>query len=80
MRQRPYFALFATYQSPLVQTDSDLASDLRAAERGIPVITVHDRIRWHLQKIQATHRPRPLTGDAAEEIQALREAAEAHQS
>ena len=38
LRRRPFFALFATYQSPLVQTDSDLANAFWAAERGIPVI------------------------------------------
>jgi trimethylamine--corrinoid protein Co-methyltransferase len=38
LRRRPFFALFVTYQSPLVQTDSDLANAFWAAERGIPVI------------------------------------------
>ena len=38
LRRRPFLALFATYQSPLVQTDSDLANAFWAAERGIPVI------------------------------------------
>ena len=40
LRRRPFLALFATYQSPLVQTDSDLANAFWAAERGIPVIFV----------------------------------------
>lgn len=38
LRRRPFFALFATYQSPLVQTDEDLANAFWAAEHGIPVI------------------------------------------
>jgi trimethylamine--corrinoid protein Co-methyltransferase len=41
--------------------------------------TMHDRIRARLQKILATHRPTPLTGDTAEKIQAVLEAAEARQ-
>jgi trimethylamine--corrinoid protein Co-methyltransferase len=40
LRRHPFFALFATFQSPLVQTDADLANALWAAERGIPVIFV----------------------------------------
>jgi trimethylamine--corrinoid protein Co-methyltransferase len=38
LRRRPFFAHFATYRSPLVQTDMELASAFWAAERGIPVI------------------------------------------
>jgi trimethylamine--corrinoid protein Co-methyltransferase len=38
VRRRPFFALFTTYQSPLVQTDEDVANALWAAERGIPII------------------------------------------
>jgi trimethylamine---corrinoid protein Co-methyltransferase len=37
---RPTFAFFSTFQSPLVQTDEDLANMLWAAERGIPVVVV----------------------------------------
>jgi len=37
-RQRPHFALFATFQSPLVQTDEDLANVLWAADHGIPIV------------------------------------------
>jgi trimethylamine--corrinoid protein Co-methyltransferase len=40
LRSRPFFAFFATYQSPLVQTDEDLANAFYAAERGIPVVFV----------------------------------------
>ena len=40
LRQRPFFALFATFQSPLVQTDEDLAKAFWAAEHGIPVVFV----------------------------------------
>ncbi|MFN2165371.1 MAG: trimethylamine methyltransferase family protein, partial [Anaerolineae bacterium] len=40
LRARPFFALFATFQSPLVQTDGDLANAFWAAERGIPVVFV----------------------------------------
>jgi trimethylamine--corrinoid protein Co-methyltransferase len=39
-RRRPFFAFFATFQSPLVQTNEDLANAFRAAERGIPVVFV----------------------------------------
>jgi trimethylamine--corrinoid protein Co-methyltransferase len=38
LRRRPTFGFFATFQSPLVNTDEDLANILWAAERGIPVI------------------------------------------
>jgi trimethylamine:corrinoid methyltransferase-like protein len=42
--------------------------------------TMQDRIRARLQEILATHRPPPLSGDAAEKIQAVLEAAEARQN
>jgi trimethylamine--corrinoid protein Co-methyltransferase len=38
LRRRPFLAFFATFHSPLVQTDEDLANGLYAAERGIPVV------------------------------------------
>ena len=38
LRRRPLFAFFATYQSPLVHTDEDLAHILWAAEHDIPVV------------------------------------------
>jgi trimethylamine--corrinoid protein Co-methyltransferase len=38
LRQRPFFALFSTFQSPLVQTKEDLANVLWAVEREIPVV------------------------------------------
>jgi trimethylamine--corrinoid protein Co-methyltransferase len=38
LRRRPFFAFFATYQSPLIQTDEDLANAFWAVERGIPVV------------------------------------------
>ena len=41
---------------------------------------MHARIRARLQKILGTHRPPPLTGDAAEKIQAVLEAAEARRN
>ncbi|HEY3345875.1 MAG TPA: trimethylamine methyltransferase family protein [Anaerolineaceae bacterium] len=37
-RQRPSFALFSTYPSPLRHTQEDLANLLWAVERGIPVV------------------------------------------
>jgi len=37
-RERPHFAFFATYQSPLIQTDEDLANVLWAAEHDIPIV------------------------------------------
>ncbi len=37
-RERPFMAFFSTYQSPLVQTDEDLANVLWAVERDIPVV------------------------------------------
>jgi trimethylamine--corrinoid protein Co-methyltransferase len=38
LRRKPSFAFFATYQSPLVHTDEDLAHLLWSAERHVPVI------------------------------------------
>jgi trimethylamine--corrinoid protein Co-methyltransferase len=38
LRQRPFWALFSTYQSPLVLPDHDVANVLWAAERGVPLI------------------------------------------
>jgi trimethylamine--corrinoid protein Co-methyltransferase len=38
--QRPHFAIFATYQSPLIHSDEDLAKMLWAAERDVPVVYV----------------------------------------
>jgi trimethylamine--corrinoid protein Co-methyltransferase len=40
LRRRPFLALFATYQSPLVQTDEELANAFWAVERGLPVVFV----------------------------------------
>ncbi|MBN1660304.1 MAG: trimethylamine methyltransferase family protein [Anaerolineae bacterium] len=40
LRARPFFGLFVTFQSPLIQTDEDLANAFWAAERGIPVIII----------------------------------------
>ena len=37
-RLHPFFALFATFQSPLQHTDEDLANVLWAAERDIPIV------------------------------------------
>lgn len=37
-RQRPNFAIFATFQSPLVHTDEDLAKVFWAAEHDVPII------------------------------------------
>jgi trimethylamine--corrinoid protein Co-methyltransferase len=37
-RQRPHFAIFATFQSPLVHTDEDLGKVLWAAERDVPIV------------------------------------------
>jgi trimethylamine--corrinoid protein Co-methyltransferase len=39
-RQRPHFALFSTYQSPLVHTDEDLANVLWAADHDVPVVYI----------------------------------------
>ncbi len=38
LRRRPFFALFTTYQSPLIHTDEDLANAFWAVERGMPVV------------------------------------------
>ncbi len=38
LHSRPFFGLFCTYQSPLVQTAEDLGNALWAAEHGIPVV------------------------------------------
>jgi trimethylamine--corrinoid protein Co-methyltransferase len=38
LRQRPFLAFFATFQSPLLHTDEDLANVLWAAERDIPIV------------------------------------------
>jgi trimethylamine--corrinoid protein Co-methyltransferase len=40
LRERPFFAVFATFQSPLIQTNEDLANAFWAAEHGIPVVFV----------------------------------------
>jgi trimethylamine--corrinoid protein Co-methyltransferase len=40
LRQRPFLALFATFQSPLVQTDDDLANVLWAAEHDMPIVYI----------------------------------------
>ena len=37
-RQRPHFALFSTFQAPLIHTDEDLANVLWAAERDVPIV------------------------------------------
>jgi trimethylamine--corrinoid protein Co-methyltransferase len=38
LRNRPFFAIFASSQAPLAHTDSELANVMWAAERGIPVV------------------------------------------
>lgn len=38
LRERPFLALFATFQAPLQHTKEDLANVLWAAERGLPVV------------------------------------------
>lgn len=38
LRNRPFFALFATFQAPLQHTREDLANLLWSVERGIPVV------------------------------------------
>ena len=40
LRARPFLAIFATFQSPLVQADQDLANAFRAVEYGLPVVFV----------------------------------------
>jgi trimethylamine--corrinoid protein Co-methyltransferase len=37
-RQRPHFAIFATFQSPLIHTDEDLAKVLWAADHDVPIV------------------------------------------
>ena len=37
-RRRPLFALFSTWQAPLIHTDDDLANCMWAVEKGIPVV------------------------------------------
>ncbi|MDY7077558.1 MAG: trimethylamine methyltransferase family protein [Chloroflexota bacterium] len=37
-RERPFFALFATFQAPLQHTDEELANALWAVERDIPIV------------------------------------------
>jgi trimethylamine--corrinoid protein Co-methyltransferase len=38
LRWRPFLALFATFQSPLMHTDHELANVLWAAEQGVPIV------------------------------------------
>lgn len=40
LRQRPFLALFTTFQSPLILTNGDLANAFWAAEHGIPVVSL----------------------------------------
>lgn len=40
LQRRPFFALFSTFHTPLVQTDEELANAFWAAEHGIPVVFV----------------------------------------
>lgn len=40
LSRRPFIGFFATFHSPLVQTDKDIANILQAAEYGIPVIYI----------------------------------------
>lgn len=40
LQARPFLALFSTFQSPLVQTDEDLANAFWAAEHGLPVVFI----------------------------------------
>jgi trimethylamine---corrinoid protein Co-methyltransferase len=40
LEARPFLAVFATFQSPLVQADEDLANAFRAVEYGLPVVFV----------------------------------------
>jgi trimethylamine--corrinoid protein Co-methyltransferase len=40
LRRRPFFAVFATYQSPLVQAEEDVAHMLWAAEHGLPLTVI----------------------------------------
>ncbi len=38
LRERPFFALFSTFQAPLQHTDHELAALLWAAERSVPLV------------------------------------------
>jgi trimethylamine--corrinoid protein Co-methyltransferase len=38
LRQRPFFAFFSTFHSPLTHTDKDLANVLWAAEHDVPIV------------------------------------------
>ncbi len=38
IRRRPFFALFSTFQAPLVHTDEDLANVLWAADHDVPIV------------------------------------------
>ena len=40
LRERPIMAFFSTYQSPLVQTDEDLANVMWAVEHDLPVVYI----------------------------------------
>jgi trimethylamine--corrinoid protein Co-methyltransferase len=40
LRERPFLALFTTFQSPLILTNEDVANVFWAAERGIPVVSL----------------------------------------
>jgi trimethylamine--corrinoid protein Co-methyltransferase len=40
LRRRPFFAVFATFQSPLVQARQDVTHMLWAAERGLPLAVI----------------------------------------
>lgn len=40
LRRRPFFGLFATFQSPLQHTDEELGNVLWAAEHGLPVVYI----------------------------------------
>lgn len=40
LRERPCFAFFSTYQSPLAHTDKDLANVLWAVEHDVPVVYI----------------------------------------
>ena len=38
LRERPFFALFSTFQAPLMHTDEDLANVLWAADHDVPIV------------------------------------------
>ena len=61
LRERPIMAFFSTYQSPLVQTDEDLANVMWAVEHDIPVVYIGGGCAG---TICANHRRRNL-GDLA---------------